>query len=1489
MDFQQMTVEQMIEWMVTSYNQGKEIKLDDIKKAVAATSVKDPIAKEGALTIFYSGGEDEIANLLSATDNENIRLIRRTEAFQLLSFNDVESNITFDKVLEYSLREEHPELERDELKKIVNQVLYGVSESGTDASNVGEGMWTQISARFAAETRGDAYSLCVNARDDRIFARDELKQWLAAADDDAKMGGITKKELMKLPAEQRFAVVKRWTQEDLKNTFVYVNSDGIIVGRSFEGTIIGKEIEKVVGADAITVLSGEDYYKWVSEKDATNMNKTTGSDSTGTDIKKNVGSDVTAPGADTKKAMGSDNDTKKTIGSEAADTDANTKEGSRNDSTEIDTKKTTGGEAAETDTKRPTSGEAADTDTKKTTGGEAADTDTKKTTGGDATDTNTKKSTSGEVADTDTKKTIGGDNTNTDAKKTIGETSGSTEKTHTGKISTETEIERNNLKQSIIDDIDDFKQKNIGNITEDGMNKYMAATGKTADELSDFDKTLIAMAEKLSGNAEDTKDIAKIAEKYSNIAKVGEKIGGAADILCTAFMAGYAIYRAYNAYQQGETNDSIGIVTGCAAELAFSTFMGMGITSTLLPYFTGVGAVIGGPIGAAIGGLLAGIVGYGVAGMMGSWLGQGLENFFASLDDLALLDASIEVIDPLVLDLNGDGLHTLSLEEGVYYDYLSDGFDRKTGWLSEEDGFLVYDKNQNGIVDNGSELFGNTAQKEDGSYYGTGLEMLKAMDSNQDGVIDSKDDIWSQLAVWQDKNSDGISQKEEMLSMDSLGITQFSLESENIQQTDNGNMIVAQTEYMTGDGESHTLGEIDFAINVRDTKENTAVELSKEIEKLPQLQGMGRVKSLRSVMQEKADLKELVEQYSAETDMRKKMQLVEQIVTLWTDCENIEEGSRGDNVSAKHLEALEKLSGQNYHITVVTGTANAAKYREEQKDKVGTIMQLDKKDNPNAANGKKLEEAYAKLLWSVALQLDAQTSISLPLGFTRIVENEDGSKYLDYTFAKQYFEIMLEYDAENTLLQVREYMSVLNSNTDIKDIYNKEEFQSAFTDSELLWKVVQMGEVSANYFGTEENDVFSGKEYGEIYYGAAGNDTLRGYAGDDILYGGVGNDYIDGGTGNDLLFGGEGDDRLYGYAGNDILYGGVGADYIDGGEGDDYLFGGERNDILNGGTGADILVGGLGDDTLNGGLGADTYIHNLGDGNDTINNYDNSEDRVKDRLVFGEGIRPEDIVVSRVNNDMLLTNQTNGEVVRIQYAYLDKNGNYFLENVEFADGTVWKKKELQEKAKEKVAGETATTLTGYSESYGYTADETMYGGSGNDWINGKDGDDILYGNGGNDTIYGEAGADILVGGLGDDTLNGGLGADTYIHNLGDGNDIIIDNDNTENVCDILEIGAQAKNIMFERKGIHLLLKMMDEKGETNSSVTIQNWYTNDSYKIEEIRTEDGYILAHTQVDLLIQTVASFEESSSMGWRDAILSQNVDLEQRLNQVWIKRDE
>lgn len=120
---------------------------------------------------------------------------------------------------------------------------------------------------------------------------------------------------------------------------------------------------------------------------------------------------------------------------------------------------------------------------------------------------------------------------------------------------------------------------------------------------------------------------------------------------------------------------------------------------------------------------------------------------------------------------------------------------------------------------------------------------------------------------------------------------------------------------------------------------------------------------------------------------------------------------------------------------------------------------------------------------------------------------------------------------------------------------------------------------------------------------------------DDVLRGGQDNDTLAGGQGNDVIYGESGDDILrgddnsptpgYGHGGDDVLYGGDGNDRLGGKEGDDILYGDAGNDELWGDNGDDVLRGGLGDDVLvgddfSGGTGRDTFVLALGEGTDTI-------------------------------------------------------------------------------------------------------------------------------------------------------------------------------------------------------------------------------------------------------------------------------------------------
>lgn len=156
--------------------------------------------------------------------------------------------------------------------------------------------------------------------------------------------------------------------------------------------------------------------------------------------------------------------------------------------------------------------------------------------------------------------------------------------------------------------------------------------------------------------------------------------------------------------------------------------------------------------------------------------------------------------DPLVLDLNGDGVRlTDYLASPVFFDADNDGGSlEETGWVSPEDGIVVVDTNTNGKIDNISETlseyFGGTAgtNGEAGQKrFANGFAALASLDSNADGVFDKQDAAWSNVKVWVDANHDGKSwndlngndaidagETSELKSLADLGITQVNLDNQ---------------------------------------------------------------------------------------------------------------------------------------------------------------------------------------------------------------------------------------------------------------------------------------------------------------------------------------------------------------------------------------------------------------------------------------------------------------------------------------------------------------------------------------------------------------------------------------------------------------------------------------------------------------------------------------------------------------------------------------
>ena len=140
--------------------------------------------------------------------------------------------------------------------------------------------------------------------------------------------------------------------------------------------------------------------------------------------------------------------------------------------------------------------------------------------------------------------------------------------------------------------------------------------------------------------------------------------------------------------------------------------------------------------------------------------------------------------DPLIIDLGDSGIVLHSLENGVYFDLDNNGFAERTAWIDIEDGFLALDRNNNGTIDNGGELFGDQVKLSDGSKSSSGFEALKELDGNEDDVIDENDETYEKLRVWIDSNHNGKSESNELKTLDDLGVISISLEHEEISYID---------------------------------------------------------------------------------------------------------------------------------------------------------------------------------------------------------------------------------------------------------------------------------------------------------------------------------------------------------------------------------------------------------------------------------------------------------------------------------------------------------------------------------------------------------------------------------------------------------------------------------------------------------------------------------------------------------------------------------
>jgi trimeric autotransporter adhesin len=780
--------------------------------------------------------------------------------------------------------------------------------------------------------------------------------------------------------------------------------------------------------------------------------------------------------------------------------------------------------------------------------------------------------------------------------------------------------------------------------------------------------------------------------------------------------------------------------------------------------------------------------------------------------------------DPLVLDLDGNGIETTapSSISPILFDHTGNGIKTGTGWVSPNDGFLVLDRNGNGTIDTGAELFGDSTPLSGGGLAADGFAALADLDSNTDGVVDASDARFVELRVWRDLNQDGLSQAGELSTLAATGIASLTVaHSNDTVDLGNGNTIVSQGTFTRTDGSANLMSGVDMAdLNlVQDTfhREFTdTIPLVVGVEALPEMRGSGQVRDLHEAASLSQDLQATLTSFSGATSRDTQMALMDGLVGQWADTAGMQ--SLVQRLAARNFypvfERIGAVRAEDHFV--VTGYDNGGSplgyYDTEWTSLVESTVTM--MENLEAFNGRHffsmpdqptgsaaginlsaasggggtqggvaymgpfaarinlstqqlnlLQQSYSALREGVYNSLLLQTRLKPLIDMIVLAPDPGGAGLvLDFT------------DVENEL-QSRIQQNPTAGMGDLLDFAFATRSQLTGTS----WDGWSLIEQNVRSLATSPELQALYAEFG-VQVAAAGGATLTGTGRRDVLLGGASTDYLHGGTGSDALFGDTGNDYLLGEGGDDRLDGGSGDDSLDGGDGNDELIGGAGDDgghwvgsnyvygRLQGGAGNDYLDGGVGNDDLVGGEGNDHLIGGAG----------------VDKL-YGEG--GDDVLEGGAGNDTLV-----GAYGSDTYLFGRGDGQDTLNNDSdswdgHADPAAGKRDVLQFKVGVsstdvlltragdnliiKISGTSdQVTLQGYFISDGHStrtnAVEEIRFADGTIWDIEAVKQIVLASTDGYDDLYGYETDDVISGGGGTDRIDGHGGNDTIFG--GDGND-----------------------------------------------------------------------------------------------------------------------
>jgi hypothetical protein len=650
----------------------------------------------------------------------------------------------------------------------------------------------------------------------------------------------------------------------------------------------------------------------------------------------------------------------------------------------------------------------------------------------------------------------------------------------------------------------------------------------------------------------------------------------------------------------------------------------------------------------------------------------------------------VQVSDPLALDLDSDGIETVSADSGITFDFDGDGLKTGTGWVKGDDGFLVLDRNGNGSIDNGNELFGVDTVKDNGQKASNGFDALRDLDGNADGVFDAQDEQFANVRVWQDLNQDGVAQAYELKSLAEHDITAINLGSTATNQNSNGNLISAVGTFVRGDGSEGSVNgnqslaaNLDLATNPFYREHTDTIALSDSVKALSDMKGSGAVRDLREAAMLSSQLQSQLSQYN-QASRPDQVGMLDTLLRTWAatadyrtwdqrigdlgnDIVEVSFAYSWERATTDGIGSGASSSGSQAEIdSAKEDTGPTAEQLEKQQllERVKILEIFNAQNFFNFSRDESSADSSGDALVAFSLSSGANTrSRSMFVGGREVVLTEEDininagqAELLNKSYEsllhslyrglvvqahlKPYLDVIglvfsnaepvLDFSVTQQLFLQNAEQNPAETMLDIADFMSYMKFAGK---DMLNWgsftdrMLTSLSEADAVEFYRQVSLLPLPDEDESVRFGTHNSDSFKGGAGADTFFAGAGDDALDGATGSNTLFGGAGNDTLKVHLSS-------------------------KDNLLSGGTG---------DDTLVGSYYADTYVFNLGDGVDTITESANGTSTVyTDILRFGEGIAVTDIQTQRVGVDFVFSHSNGMDKVVLKgiFSATSSTSNY---------------------------------------------------------------------------------------------------------------------------------------------------------------------------------------------------------------------------------------